>query len=47
MEYKTELKESIKRYVIFYNIIRLYKFLNYKTPEQVESIFWKITNNKK
>ena len=38
-----EFKESIKRYVIFYNTVRLHKFLNYKTPEQAESTFWKIT----
>lgn len=38
---EAELRESINRYANFYNIVRLHKFLNYKTPGQAEDAFWK------
>jgi transposase InsO family protein len=44
-EYRSELKlrESVAKYVKFYNSIRLHKYLNYKTPDQAEIAYWKIS----
>lgn len=38
---EAEFRESLNRYVIFFNTVRLHKFLNYKTPVQAEDTFWK------
>lgn len=38
---EAELRESLNRYINFYNTARLHKFLKYKTPEQAEDAFWK------
>lgn len=38
---EAELRESLYRYVSFFNTIRLHKFLQYKTPDQAEDAFWK------
>jgi transposase InsO family protein/transposase-like protein len=37
---ETELKMSLEKYVSFFNAIRLHKYLNYQTPDQVENRFW-------
>jgi len=38
-EYFDDLKESIDKYMNYYNNIRPHKSLNYKTPNQVENSY--------
>jgi transposase InsO family protein len=37
---ETEFRKSLKRYAQFYNSARPHKYLNYKTPAQVEKVFF-------
>lgn len=37
---ESEFKESLNKYINFYNTVRLHKYLRYRTPEQAEDAFW-------
>lgn len=38
---EAEFRESLNKYINFYNTARLHKYLKYRTPEQAEDAFWK------
>lgn len=42
---EADFRESMSRYISFFNTVRLHKYLKYKTPEQAEDVFWKNLNS--